>query len=190
MPAVAWNMEVFAAIEWRRFEAVCEALFAQAGLRRMPNRIGGRWWRGHLAAQPQQPGPGGGGAMQALAEQTRGRARAARVLWGDGVAQAQARHVCHHVHLHARGPWRLRGPTAFTRWTAPGCCNSSAAARLRSSRNCCKWLYEGEYWRPTCASCGTKMVERSRSSDGGLFWAAPTTRAASARCPRPRAVSY
>ena len=30
--------------------------------------------------------------------------------------------------------------------------------------------YEGEYWRPTCASCGTKMVERSRSSDGGLFW--------------------
>lgn len=30
-PAVAWNMDVFAAIEWRRFEAVCEALFAQAG---------------------------------------------------------------------------------------------------------------------------------------------------------------
>ena len=32
-------MEVFAAIEWRRFEAI-EALFAQAGLRRMPNRTG------------------------------------------------------------------------------------------------------------------------------------------------------
>lgn len=30
-PATHWSPAVFAAIEWRRFEAVCEALFAQAG---------------------------------------------------------------------------------------------------------------------------------------------------------------
>ncbi|MDO9165528.1 MAG: restriction endonuclease, partial [Rhodoferax sp.] len=29
--ATYWSPAVFAAIEWRRFEAVCEALFAQAG---------------------------------------------------------------------------------------------------------------------------------------------------------------
>ena len=30
-PPTTWSAGVFAAIEWRRFEAVCEALFAQAG---------------------------------------------------------------------------------------------------------------------------------------------------------------
>lgn len=30
-PVTTWSAAVFAAIEWRRFEAVCEALFAQAG---------------------------------------------------------------------------------------------------------------------------------------------------------------
>ncbi len=30
--------------------------------------------------------------------------------------------------------------------------------------------YEGEYWRPTCASCGTKMVERTSSKDARAFW--------------------
>lgn len=29
---------------------------------------------------------------------------------------------------------------------------------------------EGEYWKPTCASCGIKMVERTSSKDGGGFW--------------------
>ena len=30
-PHKVWSAAVFADIEWRRFEAVCEALFAQAG---------------------------------------------------------------------------------------------------------------------------------------------------------------
>jgi len=30
--------------------------------------------------------------------------------------------------------------------------------------------YEGEYWRPTCASCGTKMVEISSNKSEGSFW--------------------
>nr|WP_274708831.1 restriction endonuclease [Variovorax sp. S12S4] len=30
--------------------------------------------------------------------------------------------------------------------------------------------YEDDYWRPTCASCGTKMVERSSTKSEGSFW--------------------
>jgi hypothetical protein len=30
--------------------------------------------------------------------------------------------------------------------------------------------YEGEYWRPTCASCGQKMVSRSAPKGGKDFW--------------------
>jgi restriction system protein len=32
-PQASWSPEVFEDIEWRRFEALCEALFAQAGVR-------------------------------------------------------------------------------------------------------------------------------------------------------------
>ncbi len=30
--------------------------------------------------------------------------------------------------------------------------------------------YEGEYWRPTCASCGIKLVERTPAKGGAQFW--------------------
>jgi hypothetical protein len=30
--------------------------------------------------------------------------------------------------------------------------------------------YEGEYWRPTCASCGVKLVERTPAKGGANFW--------------------
>ncbi|MHB1122380.1 MAG: topoisomerase DNA-binding C4 zinc finger domain-containing protein [Ramlibacter sp.] len=30
--------------------------------------------------------------------------------------------------------------------------------------------YEGEYWRPTCANCGTKMVEREARNTASRFW--------------------
>ena len=30
--------------------------------------------------------------------------------------------------------------------------------------------HEGENWKPTCASCGIKTVERERKRDGGKFW--------------------
>ena len=29
---------------------------------------------------------------------------------------------------------------------------------------------EGDYWRPTCASCGVKMKERSARESGAAFW--------------------
>lgn len=29
--------------------------------------------------------------------------------------------------------------------------------------------FEGEYWKPTCASCGVKMTERTSGKDGARF---------------------
>jgi restriction system protein len=60
LPATAWSPAVFAAIEWRRFEAVCEALFAQAG----------------FSTRSQSHGADGGGKGDA------------RVFWRDGFAPA------------------------------------------------------------------------------------------------------
>jgi restriction system protein len=30
--------------------------------------------------------------------------------------------------------------------------------------------FEGEYWKPTCASCGIKMVERKPKAGGLPLW--------------------
>lgn len=30
--------------------------------------------------------------------------------------------------------------------------------------------HEGEYWRPTCASCGIKLLERTPAKGGATFW--------------------
>ena len=31
----------------------------------------------------------------------------------------------------------------------------------------------GEYWRPTCVNCGTKLVERTPRNGGAKFWGCP-----------------
>ena len=41
---------------------------------------------------------------------------------------------------------------------------------------------EGEYWRPTCVNCGTKMVERAPRRAASRSGAAPATRAAKPLC--------
>ncbi|MEI2744238.1 MAG: topoisomerase DNA-binding C4 zinc finger domain-containing protein [Ottowia sp.] len=30
--------------------------------------------------------------------------------------------------------------------------------------------FEGEYWRPTCPSCGVKLMDRKPRSGGQRFW--------------------
>jgi len=30
--------------------------------------------------------------------------------------------------------------------------------------------FEGDWWRPTCASCGIKLVERTARQSGRAFW--------------------
>jgi restriction system protein len=30
--------------------------------------------------------------------------------------------------------------------------------------------FDGDWWRPTCASCGIKLVERTARQSGRMFW--------------------
>ena len=87
---------MFAAIEWRRFEAVCEALFAQAGF------------------------------------ETRALSHGA--LDGSGLLKLIATRT-----------------------------DEQQQALLDVA-------FEGDYGRPTCASCGIKLVERTPSKGGANFW--------------------
>jgi len=102
--ATAWSGEVFAAIEWRRFEAVCEALFAQAG----------------FEPTSQSHGPDGGVDIWL---HSRHADRAVSVVqckhWrtrpGSSAAPAPPAPPSRPTR------WPLPRPTASTRWTARAC---------------------------------------------------------------------
>lgn len=78
-PQRAWSRQVFEGIEWRRFEALCEALFGQAGVRTESQSHGADggvdiWlYSAQLEAHDR--------SMQALAPQACRRPTDARILW-------------------------------------------------------------------------------------------------------------
>jgi restriction system protein len=43
--------------------------------------------------------------------------------------------------------------------------------------------FEGEYWRPTCASCGIKLLERTPAKGGAPFWGCSNYPRCSTRIP-------
>jgi restriction system protein len=43
--------------------------------------------------------------------------------------------------------------------------------------------FEGEYWRPTCANCGIKLLERTPAKGGASFWGCSNYPRCSTRIP-------
>lgn len=167
---LAWGPKVWTQIEWRRFEAVCEALFAQVGFQ--------------TTAQPRS---GDGGVNIWL------RSRNAQ---GGPVAVVQCKHWQRkpvgvkelRELLEAMGSQQLKRGTfaasgrfsrdalQFAQDHGVNVLDGAALLALIARRKpdqqqlLLNVAYEGEYWRPTCANCGTKMVERQVSQRGSAFW--------------------
>ena len=166
----SWGPDVFRVIEWRRFEAVVEALFRQAG----------------LDTRSQSHGADGGVDIWLFSKQQTGVP--------VGLVQ------CKHWLAKPVGVERIRelrgvmaakkvrrGVFATTsRFTAEALAFGREAGidlldveRLlgliakrtpQEQRALLDAALEGEYWRPTCANCGTKMVERTPRKGGDAFW--------------------
>lgn len=166
----AWSAEVLAQIEWRRFEALVEALFAQAGFqtRAQPHGADGGvdiWL--HSRHQPERPAS----LVQCKHWQARpvgvDKVRELRgVMAAHGVARGQFVTTSRftpdaQAFAAGNGIRLLDGPglLALIAERTPGQQQALLAVAL-----------EGEYWRPTCASCGVKMVERTGRGSGKDFW--------------------
>lgn len=168
MRETAWSAKVFDQIEWRRFEAVCEKLFAQAG----------------FEARTQSHGPDGGVDIWLHSKHADGPAAVVQCKhWAGkqiGVKQVREFFGVMASHKLQRGTYATT--STFTADAAQFAKDNGISAldgdRLlaliatRTAEEQARLLavaYEGEYWKPTCASCGTKMVERS-SRAGSRFW--------------------
>ena len=169
-PPDRWSRDVFEAIEWRRFEAVVEALFAQAGFatRSQPHGSDGgvdiwlystshddapvgivrcrQWMRSKVGVEEVRALRG----VMAQHDIVRGRF----VTTSDFTADAREVAAGNGIGLHD-----VDDLLALIASRTP----EQQAALLGVA-------FDGEWWRPTCASCGIKLVERTARQSSRPFW--------------------
>ena len=163
-----WSPAVLAAIEWRRFEALCEAFYAQAG----------------LATRSQSHGADGGVDIWLQSKHM----DAARIVqckhWQSkpvGVKEMREFRGVMASHQLPNGTYVTSSTftaeaAVFAKANGIQTQDGAALLKLIGQRTpeqqaaLLAVAYEGEYWKPTCASCGIKMVERERGRDGNAFW--------------------
>ncbi|WP_377480090.1 restriction endonuclease [Ottowia pentelensis] len=188
-----WSPEVFAAIEWRRFEAVVEQLFAQAGFETRAQSHGADggvdvWLHSRHA----------GGAPVGVVQ--------CKHWQGKPVSVSAMREFFGVMASHdlKRGTYATTSrftadALAFTRANGINGQDGDGLLALIAARTpeqqaaLLATAFDGEYWRPTCPSCGVKMSDRASRKTGERFWgcvnyprcktALPMTKAAASGLP-------
>jgi restriction system protein len=168
-PQSSWSAAVFEAIEWRRFEAVCEALFAQAGFQ----------------TKAQSHGADGGVDIWLYSQHASGPVSVVQCKhWRSklvGVKQMREFFGVMAANQMARGTFVTSSTFSYDAQQFAQSNGINAldvnrllaliATRTADQQNALLTIaYEGEYWRPTCANCGIKMVSRSPGKGGADFW--------------------
>ena len=171
-PPTSWSPDVLSAIEWRRFEAVVEKLFAQAG----------------FETRSQSHGADGGVDIWLRSPPAEGPVAVVQCKhWqGKPVGVREVREFLGVMTSHglARGTYATSSTftadaLAFAKANGINVQDGHGLLRLIGSRTpeqqaeLLAVATEGEYWRPTCASCGVKMVARQPKSGGAPFWGCP-----------------
>jgi len=168
-PAAVWNAQVLRDIEWRRFEAVCVALFAQGG----------------FTTRTELQGLQGGADIWLYAHHAEVPAAVARVRHWPGrqveVQELRELHALMTQHKLLRASFATTGTFGpdgreFAKAHGISAFDSLGLLALISQRTQAQKqellaiAYEGDYWRPSCANCGKKMVERRARRRGRTFW--------------------
>lgn len=168
-PETRWSPAVFSAIEWRRFEAVCEALFAQAG----------------FETRSQSHGADGGVDIWLHSANTQGPVAVVQCKhWHNkpvGVKEIREFFGVMASHQLKRGTYattstytadaqKFAKDNGINAMDGPALLALIAKRTPKQQQALLAVAYEGEYWRPTCASCGIKLVERTPAKGGAAFW--------------------
>lgn len=166
-PERAWSAAVFDHIEWRRFEAACEALFAQSGMR----------------SESQSHGADGGVDIWLYSQHSDKPVIVQCKHWKKrvvGVKELREFYGVLKSHDLTYGTFATSSTfssdaLAFAKSNRINALDRERLLRLIGGRTVKQQqmllttAYEGEYWKPTCVKCGVKMVLRERK-DGGAFW--------------------
>lgn len=171
--ASSWSPQVFQDIEWKRFETLCAQLFSQAG----------------FEAKTQSHGADGGVDIWLHSRNAAGPVAIVQCKhWPNklvGVKEVRELLGVMASHKLARGTFATSG--GFTQEAlrfaqdnkihaldGGGLLNLIAKRTPEQQQALLQHAYEGEYWRPSCASCGNKLVERTARKQGTSFWGCPS----------------
>lgn len=165
-----WSKAVFDVIEWRRFEAVVEALFQQAGFQTQSQSHGADegvdvWL--YSRSQPGEP--------VSLVQ--------CKHWQGKRVGVDKVRELRGVMASRRVGRGQFATTSTFTpeaeRFAAENGINLLDVNRLLAliaqrtpgqQQSLLSVALEGDYWRPTCVNCGVKMTERTPRKGGSAFW--------------------
>jgi restriction system protein len=170
-PRQAWSADIFAdMVDWRRFEAVVEALFAQAGFETKSQSHGADGgidiWL-HSRSQPGTP-----------VSIVQCKHWSGRRVGVDKVRELRGVMAAHDIK---RGQFATTSSfsdeaIAFARdnginlLDVDGLLALIAKRTPEQQRALLAVAYEDEYWRPTCVNCGIKLTERTPRGGGRPFW--------------------
>lgn len=169
-PPTAWSAAVFDVIEWRRFEAVVEALFGQAG----------------FETRSQSHGADGGVDIWLHSRSVPDRAVSVvqcKHWQGKRVGVDKIRELRGVMAAHGvkRGQFATTSTftpdaVAFARENSINLLDVDALLALIAQRTpeqqqaLLAVALSGDYWRPTCVNCGIKLVERTAKGGASRFW--------------------
>lgn len=167
-PERAWSAAVFDHIEWRRFEAVCEALFAQSGMR----------------SESQSHGADGGVDIWLYSQHSDKPVIVQCKHWKKrvvGVKELREFYGVLKSHDLIYGTFATSSTfssdaLAFAKSNRMNAQDREGLLRLIAGRSTeqqqalLETAYEGEYWKPTCVKCGVKMVLREKKDGSSSFW--------------------
>jgi len=166
----AWGAEVFAAIEWRRFEAVVEALFQQVGLqtKSQPHGADGGvdvWL--YSRAQPDEA------VSLVQCKHWSGKqvgVDKVRELLGVMASKKVPRGIFATTSTFSTDARKFAQGNGIDLLDVDKILAMIAKRTPEQQQGLLEVALEGEYWKPTCVNCGIKMVERTSGKDGGKFW--------------------
>lgn len=168
-----WGPEVFDVIEWRRFEAVCEWLFGQAGFETKTQSHGADGgidiW---LFSKNHPEGPVS--VVQCKHWRSRPvKVAEVRALLGSMTDKKVPRGIFATTSTFSADARELAGNNKIQLLDRTGLLDLIGKRTPEQQRELLAVATKGEYWIPTCTSCGIKMVRRAKKGDeesGKAFW--------------------
>jgi len=165
-----WGKGVFDVIEWRRFEAVVERLFQQAGFETKSQSHGADegvdvWL--YSRSQPGEP--------VSLVQCKHWQGKRVGV---DKIRELRGVMAARNVKRGQFATTSTFTPDAitFARENGVNLLDVDGLLGLIGKRTpeeqaeLLNVALNGDYWRPTCVNCGVKMVDRTPRKGGSAFW--------------------
>ena len=166
-----WGKAVFDVIEWRRFEAVVERLFQQAGFETKSQSHGADegvdvWL--YLRNQPGDP------VSLVQCKPWQGKRVGVdkiRELRGVMAARNDKRGQFATTSTFTLDAVAFAGENGVNLLDVGGLLGLIGKRTPDEQAELLAVALEGDYWRPTCVNCGVKMVDKAPRKVGSAFWA-------------------